>query len=499
MPIVCACVPSYSVAVARAGDPTLVTSPALVVDKFERGRVVDCDDAAYTLGARIGMTLLQASACAREARVVLDDPVRKRALWDEALELLDAASPLVEDAAEGLAFIEMHGIEGGPRRWLAAVKAALEPSPLPFVLALGPNRFVARAAAFAGRERVATEQLSAFLAPLPLRVLDLDARTLERLQLFGVRTLGELAALPHGPFVRRFGSAAARWHARARGIDDVPLVPRPRALRIDRTLYGEGTAEREDQLLFALRTLAQRVAEDLAFVGKRCGRLHLTLECENGDARELTLSLAQPTTQVATIFDLLRARLEGTTLEAPVTGLRLGAQQLEDAGTELTLFAGSDPDPEVVGIALARLEAALGPHSALRARVVDGYRYESRYRYEPFLAATLARPRFGERVTAVPNPRGTLVLRFVVPRAIEVTLRDGRPAFVGTPTRAVLDVAGPWRVDEAWWDSVLGTPEPHALRRDEYDVLLEDGTLARIACDDPREPTRRWTLRGTYD
>jgi protein ImuB len=499
MPILCACVPSYSVAVARVGDPALVTSPTLVVDKLERGRIVDCDGAAYDLGARIGMTLLQASACAREARVALDDRARKRALWDAALELLDAASPLVEDAAEGMAFLEMRGIEGGPKRWLAAVNAALEGSPLPFALALGPNRFVARAAAFAGRAYVAREEAGAFLAPLPLRVLDLDARTIERLHLFGVRTLGELAALPHGPFVRRFGSEAARWHARAHAIDETPLVPRPRALRIERTLYGEGTAEREDQLLFALRTLVQRVAEDLAFVGKRCGGLHLTLECENGDARDLSLVLAQPTAQATTIFDLVRARLEGTTLEAPVTGLRLGAQHLEDAGTELTLFAGSDPDPEVVGIALARLEAALGPCSTLRARVVDGYRYESRYRYEPFVATAFATPRFGERASVVPNSRGTLVLRLIAPRTISVVLSGGKPAFVGTPPRAVLDVAGPWRVDEAWWDIALAALEPHALRRDEYDVLLEDGTLARIACDDPREPTRRWTLRGTYD
>ena len=80
------------------------------------------------------------------------------------------------------------------------------------------------------------------------------------------------------------------------------------------------------------------------------------------------------------------------------------------------------------------------------------------------------------------------------PCAIDVTTRESFPSLVGTPSRAVVDVAGPWRVDEAWWDDALGTPTSHAVQRDEFDVLLDDGALWRIARDGTR-----WTLRGTYD
>ena len=62
----------------------------------------------------------------------------------------------------------------------------------------------------------------------------------ERLQLLGVTTLGELAALPHGPFVRRFGPDAARWHDAARGIDRSPFVPRGHAITIEAAMLGEG-------------------------------------------------------------------------------------------------------------------------------------------------------------------------------------------------------------------------------------------------------------------
>ena len=498
MPIVCALVPAFAVAVARLNDERLADRPLIVADRLERGHAIALDESAYELGARAGMTLVQAGACAREAAVAVDDPARNRTLWDRALDALDAVSPLVEDAGNGTAFLEMRGIVGHGGGWFAAVRDAFASDPelarLPLRTALAPNKFVARAAALvrdgsivhSGEER-------AFVAPLGLPFLNLDRVTLERLELFGITHLRTLAALPHGPFVRRFGPSAARWHALAGGVDDEPLVPRARRIAIDRSLFGEGTAEREDQLLFALRTLVAQVAGDVAYLGKRCGALRLELECENGERIVLATVLAQPTAQTATMFDLLRARLEGVVLQSPVSGLRLVAERLEEGGAELSLFAGRDPDPEIVGIALARLEAALGPHAALRARVVPGHRMEARVAYEPFTANGVAR---ATRAAIAPSAErdsqtGTLAYRVLAPRAIEVRCKAGRPAFVGS--RAVLEVAGPWRVDEAWWALALDTGG-RPIQNDAYDVLLEDGALIRIVSE-----RAAWYISGTYD
>jgi protein ImuB len=306
-----------------------------------------------------------------------------------------------------------------------------------------------------------------------------------------VTTLGELAALPHGPFVRRFGVDAATWHERARGIDARPLRPRPRALRVDRTLYGEGEASSEEQVLFALRTLVAWVVDDLAAAGRRAGRLVLTLDCEDGESRELHVRVAQPTAVPSTLFELLRARLEGVTLTAPVVGLRLAAEELASGGVTLSLFAASDPDPDAIGVVLARLDAALGERSALRARVVDGPRIERRYALEPFTLETLAT--HGPRNEPPPlAASATLQLRLIEPRPIAVRVLDGAPRFVGSPPQAVVELAGPWRSDEGWWSQATG--EGTRLVRDEYDVCLEDGALLRIAY----EPDG-WFVRGVYD
>src|SRR6202022_4995760 len=95
----------------------------------------------------------------------------------------------------------------------------------------------------------------------------------------------------------------------------------------------------EEQVLFALRTLVGRIVDDLSAAGKRAGRLALFLECEDGETRELTTRVAQPTAVPATLFELLRARLEGVVLSAPVVGLRLAAEELASGGVALSLFA----------------------------------------------------------------------------------------------------------------------------------------------------------------
>lgn len=492
MPVVCVWVPAFRLAVARLTAPGVdLDAPLILADKVERGRVVDCTLTAAALGVRPGMTLVQAQAVAQEARTVFDDPAADARVWAEVLEALDAASPLVEDAGLGRAFLEMHGIAGDPAGWIAAVRGALAGFDLPLRLGCGPNPFVAHAAAWSGDGAVCGDDPAAFVASLPLELLEIDDGVCERLRLLGVATLGELAALPHGPFVRRFGAAAATWHDRARGIDDRPLEPRPRALRVDRVLYGEGEANSEEQVLFALRTLVGWVVDDLAAAGRRAGRLVLTLECEDGELHALTTRVAQPTAVPATLFELLRARLEGITLTAPVTGLRLAAEELASGAVALSLFSASDPDPDAIGVVLARLDAAFGEGNALRARIVDGPRIERRYALEPFTIETLATrgPRTEPRPLAA---TATLQLRIVTPSPVDVRVLDGAPRFVGSPPQQVVELAGPWRVEERWWGPATGEGTP--LSRDEYDVCLDDGALLRIA----REGTV-WCVRGVYD
>jgi hypothetical protein len=110
----------------------------------------------------------------------------------------------------------------------------------------------------------------------------------------------------------------------------------------------------------------------------------------------------------------------------------------------------------------------------------------------PFSLAALATVSWSALPAAALPAAATLQLRLVPPRPVAVRVVGGRPRFVGTPERPVVDLAGPWRADEGWWAGATGGGA--ALIRDEYDVLLDDGSLLRIA----REPAG-WSVWGVYD
>ncbi|MFY9663727.1 MAG: hypothetical protein WAL67_07800 [Candidatus Cybelea sp.] len=418
------------------------------------------------------------------------DDGQGRALWEEMLDALDAVSPLVDDVRPGLAFLDMHGIAGSVRVHIEQVRIVLAGFERVVRIGAGPNKIAARAAAHVADATICEPGMErALLAPLPLALLEIDPAIVERLRLLGIERLGDLARLPHGPFVRRFGASAAGWHELARGIDRRPFVPRGHAVAIEASIFGEGRATDEAQVFFALRMLLANVCADLERCGKRAGALALAIELEDADACEFDLPLALPTAHERTLFEMLRAKLEGTTFAAAIVGLRLQARQLEEGGEAQALFCAGDLDPQRVAVTIARLEAALGAKVA-RARTRDSHLLEERFVYEPFKLSDAAA---GDAVVA-PNEGSESHSQRVVPqlrllevREVAVQLRAGEPAIVDR--QAVRQCVGPWRIAER------KVEKPNSAEgRDEYDVVLEDGTFARIY-----RQGAHWYLRGVFE
>jgi hypothetical protein len=399
-------------------------------------------------------------------------------LWEEMLDALDAVSPLVDDVRPGLAFLDMYGIAGDVRTQIAQARCVLARFGYAMRIGAGPNKIAAQAAAHVADGSVCEPGAECeLLSPLPLTLLEIEPASVERLCLLGIERLGDLARLPHGPFVRRFGAAASNWHELARGIDRRPFVARGHAVAIEASIFGEGRAADETQVFFALRMLLARICVDLERCGKRAGALHLAIELEDADAYEFDMPLATPTAHERTMFEMLRAKLDGATFAAAIVGLRVQALQLEEGGEEQAFFC--DLDPQRVAVTIARLEAALGAGVA-RAQTRNAHLLEERFVYEPFKLPARA-------MLEKTQPRSELVpqLRLLEVHEVPVQLRGGEPAVVDR--QAVRQCAGPWRIDE----------RPYAqspVTRDEYDVVLEDGTFARIY-----HQGSHWYLRGVYE
>ena len=350
--VVCVLYPRFELLAALGDRRALLAEPAALAPEAGREQVVgEVSAPAEAFGVVRGMRMGEAMSRCPGLRLVPPDPEGVRSLWHAVLDRLEAIGAEVESDSAGAAFFEsggLHGLHGGDLAGvLAAAGRALGPGAR---MGAAPCRFAAHAAALQARARrgsaaggaakgplrgsaaggaakgplrgsaaggaakgplrgsvvVAGEAARDFLAPLPVALLrtrpELQAlpEVFERL---GIRTLGEVAALPSRAMAERFGHPGLLALDLARGRD-TPLAPRrppePVVERLDLPEAASGQQlERALELLVA-RVLARRerrgralrgLAVSARFVAGGTWRTAITLRQASADPERIRLAL----------------------------------------------------------------------------------------------------------------------------------------------------------------------------------------------------------------
>jgi protein ImuB len=315
--VVCALYPRFELLAALGDRRALISEPAALAPEAGREQVVgEVSAPAEAYGIVRGMRLGEAMSRCPALRLIPPDPEGVRSLWNAVLDRLEAIGAAVESDEPGAAFFESAGIEGLYGGELAGVLGAARRS-----LGAGarfgaaPCRFAAHAAALQARSRrrgmggavvVKEAALESFLAPLPVSTLRTRPELQSLPELFeqlGLRTLGELAALPARAVSERFGHPGLLALDLARGRD-VPLEPRrppePVSERLDLPEAASGRQlERALELLVA-RVLARRerrgrslraLAVSARFVAGGTWRIAVTLRHASADPARIRLAL----------------------------------------------------------------------------------------------------------------------------------------------------------------------------------------------------------------
>ncbi len=311
--VICALIPRFALLAALGDRRALLSEPVALAPEAGREQMVgEVSAAAEGFGLVQGMRLGEALARCPELRLVPPDPEAVRGLWNEVLDRIESIGGAPESDRAGAAFFEaggLRGIHGGDLGGvLAASRRALGRSTR---LGVAPARFSAYCAALQSRPRrapvvVEERQAARFLAPLPAGLLRsrtelaLLPDTLERL---GIRTLGELAALPSRSVAERFGHPGLLALDLARGRDtslDPRRPPEPVSERIDLPEAASGQQlERALDLLIA-RVLARRerrgrslraLAVSARFVAGGTWRESVTLRQASADPERIRLAL----------------------------------------------------------------------------------------------------------------------------------------------------------------------------------------------------------------
>ena len=370
-----------------ARRPELAGRPAVV--GRDDGRVQAASPEAAAAGVLPGLTLRQAEALCPAAAIVGADPVATSRLAERIAADLHELAPAVEVRLDGHAWLDLAGLPlparavGEARRRLRAA-AGTEPR---LGLAAGPFAAALAAARARPGRLLRVEDLRAFLAPLPVAELPgLDAEQLERLDLLGLRTLGDVAALGPRQLESQLGRAGRVAVLLARGEEPLPLTPwRPLTVTGARCQLEPPVEDRE-ALLFVARRLCGDLAAELGLRGAGARRLRVWLGVEGREPEARESVVRHPLSSAPELFGLVASWLREWRPAAPVTEVTVELPELEAAGRrQLRLWMGGDGSAEEVEAALERLQERHGSEVALRIRrlLTASSISAQRYRLEP--------------------------------------------------------------------------------------------------------------------
>ena len=419
--------PDWPIQAARSSGAAGDAGPAAPIAVVEDTTIAACSDAARRAGVRRGQGRRHAQAACPDLVVVEADPARDAREFEPVLARIGDVAAGVEALRPGLVVLGADGpakYHGGEAR---AVEMLLDAAALAGADCLAGIADDVITAVLAARRGV---QLPVGGGPEFLRGVSLAEVAAESALDFpmelgrawvdlGLRTLGDVAALPARDVAGRFGAEGARWRKVAAGELERRVSPRtpPRDLAI--VHRPEETLTRVDAAAFISRALAAKLHARLREHGLACHRLAVTAEFTDGTELRRVWRCAGPLGEAATA-DRVRWQLDGwltgrniaaagevsgTSVKRGVDGpgddfgdahdnpgapddfdfsddspdargiaaLTLEPLEVIVAGVERdALWGGADAASERAGRAAARVQGLLGPEAVRRPVDVGG-------------------------------------------------------------------------------------------------------------------------------
>ena len=524
-------------------------APGRPVAVIHANRIVAASPAAQAEGVLAGLRRREAQRACPGVELAPHDPVRDARAFEPVARSLEGVVARLEVARPGLVRFATRGparYHGGDeplaRRVAQVVTAALGERATvggPIGVGVADGRFASAIAARRSSERsaplvVPAGRSGAFLAPLPTPLLadvalvpELDgpsraerAALVDLFARLGLHALGAVAALDPADVAGRFGLMGQLAHRQAAGRDDLPPsadVPPPEwtvGTEIEPPVHDAGP------VAFVAKALADDLLDRLAERGLACAQLAVVVETEHGERRVRSWRRV-PAFSAAAVVERVRWQLDGwgVGVDAPTGGVclvRLVPEEVVAAnGHQLSFWGGSTQADERAWRATARLIGHVGAAAVLVPvwrggrgpdapwALVEAATADPEGRSAAVRPPTSSAPGPGPWPGRLPDPAPALVAEGIDRSPAEVGDAEGRPvrvsgrgalsappatlAVAAAAARAVTGWAGPWPVEERWWDAA------HARRQARLQLVTDDGSAWLVACEQGR-----WWVEARY-
>jgi len=263
---------AFFVSVEELYDPSLKGKPVVVGGRADqRGVVAAASYAARTFGVHSAMPLREAARLCPQAVFLEGHPERYREASASVRRVFLQFTPLVEMASIDEAYLDMTGTERlhGPAMKSADLlhQTMKRQTQLNCSIGIAAARVVAKVASDQAKPNGVLQVLpgleARFLAPLAVRRLPgIGKVTEEHLREYGVRTIGELAALTEATLGSKIGDGLTALIEKAQGQDAGGWYDQEVGADGDpKSISHEHTFSRDECDLAALESMLARLTE----------------------------------------------------------------------------------------------------------------------------------------------------------------------------------------------------------------------------------------------
>jgi protein ImuB len=413
------------------------------------------------------------------------------------LECAGAFSPRVEDRSDGSAFLCVIDIAGtekllGPPEVLAReLLRRVRVLGVSASVAISRNFYAALSYVRGSSSRIAfiaPGNEGPTLAPLPLKVLDVSSQHAETFALWGIRTLGALAALPEKELIARIGQEGRRLRQLARGELPHHFVPYEAAFELHEWMELDTPVEQLDSLLFVLGVMLEQLTLRASARVLALASVTITLSLEGSPTHVRAVRPALPTNDRLLWLKLLQLELEAHPPQAAIVAVTLAAEPGSTSKVQLGLFSPQLPEPMRLDVTLARIRALVGDE-CVGSPVLRDTNQPDGFRVEPFKVPS-ARSSSSATVSSSAAMR-----QLRPPERASITLRDRQPAsFVFRDCRYEVEHAyGPWLAEGDWWNRQTWALE-------QWDLIGRSSNGAMLCCCLVRDVKEQsWHVVTLYD
>lgn len=312
-----------------------ITHPLALTRRVQnRVSLVCVNSAAERQGLQPGMVLATARAICSALDVRDDDPGADTALMERLANWASRYSPsLAIDGNDGL-ILDITGcahLFNGEMPMLKAAINALRQFGFSCQGAIADTPGAAWALSRFGDGQTVTQKndTSDALRLLPVTALRMDAGTIEGLRLMGLKTLGDLYALPRSSLASRYGLELAGRLDKILGLSPDPIKPRLHKKPMREELRFPEPIGTADSIAGALRVLLDRLCQHLDATDQGCRRLILNCIRADNSSQYLEIGTASPNRTPDHLFQLFQEKLTQVEPRHGIDAMELSAPIVE--------------------------------------------------------------------------------------------------------------------------------------------------------------------------